>query len=117
MARKKETKVDGINPRDIDNLRKAIRQVWSWSYPRKLCIARATDKDGFGKCEKCKRRVPKLFGDHKQVMGDVLAPDYIKRMWTPSKNLQALCKKCHDKKTRDERKEADLRKRLQERGF
>ncbi len=106
MAKVKSQKVDGqLDAKTIQQLRSAIRQVWSWSYSRKLCIARATDAEGFGHCEHCQARVPKLFADHKQVMGDLLAPDYIKRMWCPSTKLQALCKRCHDKKTREEKKE------------
>ena len=104
--KKVEEKIDGLNPKDIQNIRKALRPVWSWSYPRKLCIKRAMSENDIGKCEHCKAMVGKLYADHKQVMGDVLAPDYIKRMWTPSKNLQALCANCHRKKTQQERKEA-----------
>lgn len=114
---KKAELIDGLNPKDVKRLRAAIRQVWSWSYPRKLCIARATDAKGFGKCEKCRRRVPKLFADHKTVMGDVLSPDYILRMWTASTNLQALCKKCHDAKTRDEKRLQRLSEEASEYGF
>jgi hypothetical protein len=109
MKKKKPRKVKppkqdgGLDPKTITRLRAAIRQVWSWSHARKLCIARATDKKGFGHCEQCRAKVPKLFADHIEVMGDLLAPDYIKRMWCPSKELQALCKGCHNKKTNQER--------------
>lgn len=101
--------IDGLNPKDIENIRKALRQVWSWSYPRKLCIARATDKNGFGRCELCRKRVPKLFADHIRPVGLVDA-GFIDRMWCSSKFLQALCKKCHDKKTRQERKDLEIEK-------
>lgn len=107
MAGKKEKKIDGLNPSDIKKLRAAIRQVWSWSTPKRLCIARATGKDGFARCEGCRRKVPKVFADHIRVMGDVLAPDYLVRMFTPSKNLQALCSKCHNAKTAIERKDRE----------
>lgn len=104
MARAKTVKFDGgLDPKTIQKLRAAIRQIWSWSYPRRLCIARATDADGFGHCERCRTKVAKLFADHKEVMGDIRAPDYLERMWCPSKKLQALCKKCHDKKTKEEK--------------
>lgn len=103
----KIVKIDGgITTKELDDLRKDIRQRWGWSsIARKNCIKRATDKDGFGHCEKCKRKVPKVFVDHIKVMGDVLAPDYIKRMWCHSKKLQALCAKCHNKKTTKEREQ------------
>lgn len=114
----KSIKIDGeISADEIDGIRKAIRQQWGWkSVARKNCIRRATDKNGFGHCENpdCKKKkVPKLLVDHIQVMGDVLAPDYIKRMWCHSSKLQALCKKCHDKKTNKER--ATARKLKEER--
>lgn len=107
MAKKKKLeKIDGeINGNEIERIRTAIRRVWGWtSLARKLCIKRATDKMGFGICEFCGEKVPKVYADHIKVMGDVLAPDYIKRMWCHSSELQALCKSCHSKKTRLERK-------------
>ncbi len=109
MAKRKQKKQrtdGGLDADTIKKLRAAIRQVWSWSHARKICIARATDKNGFGHCEnlKCKKKVAKLFADHIRVMGDLLAPGYIERMWCSSKHLQALCKKCHDAKTASERK-------------
>lgn len=108
---KKEEKIDGLNPKDIQNIRSAIRQVWSWSVPARLVRKRCVGEDGFPRCEnkKCASKgkpVPKVFVDHIEVMGDLLSPDYIKRMWTPSKNLQGLCKKCHDAKTALEKKRA-----------
>ncbi len=96
--------IDGLNPKDIKNLRSAIRKVWHWSVPRKLCIKRATDKDGFGICEKCKKRVPKIFADHITNVGE-LDGGYIERMFRPSKFLQALCKKCHQLKTNEEKQQ------------
>jgi hypothetical protein len=103
--KEKPKQVDGeLSRKDIQRLRQAIRKVWSWSYARKVCIARATDTDGFGHCEKCKQKVPKVYADHIKKVG-LVDEGFITRMWCSSKELQALCKKCHDKKTRDERKE------------
>jgi hypothetical protein len=101
---KKVEKIDGLGPEDIKKIRAAIRQVWAWSHPRRLVVKRCEIAGGFSKCEQCKKKCAKIFVDHIKVMGDLLAPDYILRMWTPSKNLQGLCKKCHDDKTKDERK-------------
>ncbi len=104
--RKAKIKIDGgLDADTIKKLRGAIRQVWSWSHSRKVCIARATDKEGFGRCEKCKKKVAKLFADHIEVMGDIRGEKYLDRMWCASTELQALCKKCHDAKTKDENRE------------
>lgn len=108
-SKEKEQKIDGLNPKDIQNIRNAIRQVWSWSVPARLVRKRCIGPDGFPRCEnkKCESKgkpVPKVFVDHIEVMGSVLAPDYISRMWCPSTKLQGLCKQCHDAKTKLERK-------------
>ena len=70
-----------------------------------LAIARATDKEGFGICEnpKCRARVPKLYVDHVTPIGKIDA-GFIERLWCPSKKLQAWCRRCHAKKTREEAK-------------
>lgn len=103
MAKKVFEKVDGLGPKDIKNLRSAIRLVWQRSHVRKLVVNRCTGKDGFAHCEKCKKKTPALKIDHINKVGDLLAPGYILRMFTPSVNLQGLCKKCHDEKTKLER--------------
>lgn len=105
MRTKKEKpqKIDGLSPKDIQKIRTAIRQVWHWSYPRKLCVERCTNPNGFVYCELCKKKVPKIFVDHKKNVGDVDS-GFIERLFCPSKGLQGLCKKCHDAKTKDERK-------------
>lgn len=96
--------VDGINPKDVQKLRSAIRQVWSWSVPWRLVKKRCTGPDGFEVCEKCKKRCPKIFVDHLVACGDVLDRGYIDRMFVPSSGLQGLCKTCHAPKTRIEAK-------------
>lgn len=101
-AKKQTEIVDGLSPKDIEKIRRAIRQVWSWSTPRKLCIKRATHKDGFPRCEACKKKVPKIYPDHIEPVGNVDS-GFIARLFVPSIQLQALCKKCHDQKTRAER--------------
>jgi len=111
MAKKKRAKIkvekiDGLGPDDIRKIRTAIRQVWSWSHPKRLCMARAVGRDGFSRCEKCKKKVPKVFADHITPCGDVRDGGFIARMWCPSNQLQALCKKCHDLKTAQERKDS-----------
>ena len=81
----KVEKIDGLNPKDIKNIRAAIRQVWSWSVPARLVRARCLGADGFARCEnkKCESKgkpVPKVFVDHIEVMGDLLSPNYIKHI-------------------------------------
>lgn len=112
--KEKAPKIDGMSAKDVQKLRNACRMVWHWSTPKKLAIARATDKAGYVYCENPKhpgakgdrfhasRRCPKVFVDHIEAVGK-LDGGFFQRLFTPSQNLQCLCKKCHDKKTREER--------------
>jgi hypothetical protein len=109
LAKNKLQNVDGLGPSDIEKIRNAIRQVWHWSHAKKLCIKRCTDKNGFGHCEKCKKKVPKIYADHITQVGEVDA-GFIFRMFVPSIGLQGLCKKCHTKKTNEERKRQNRHK-------
>lgn len=107
--KEKPAKIDGLNSDDLKKLHRAVRQVWAWSYPVTLVRRRSMGKDGFPRCEnpKCERKgkpVPKVFVDHKLPVGEVGGPMYVQRMFIPSKSLQALCKVCHDAKTKVERK-------------
>ena len=95
----KPPKVDGLSPKDKQKLRSAIRQIWHRSHPRKLCQARAINGDGFPFCERCKKVVPKVTIDHVEAVGE-LGDGFIERMFTPSKNLRALCHECHKIKTK-----------------
>lgn len=100
MAKKKDPPRDGgISPKQAQQLRSAIRKVWSWSYARKLCIKRSTGVDGFPICEKCGTKPPKVFVDHIEPCG-ALGNGYFDRMFVDSTKLMALCAKCHAKKTR-----------------
>lgn len=114
MAKRKSSKkpkpeaIDGLGPKELAMIHKAVRQVWSWSKAWRLTKARCTDAEGFVFCEnkKCESKgkpVPKVFIDHIDPVGEVGGPNYIQRMFIPSKRLQGLCKKCHDPKTRQER--------------
>lgn len=108
----KEAKVDGLNATDLKKLHKAVRQVWAWSEPVRLVRKRSMHADGFPRCEgiACPSQggaVPKVFVDHVEPVGEVGGPSYIQRMFIPSNQLQALCKKCHDQKTKSERKRAE----------
>lgn len=101
---KKLKPTDGLGPKEIKNIRTALRLVWQRSHSRKLVVTRCTGKDGFTKCEKCKKKTPKLKVDHILACGDVDG-GYITRLFTPSKNLQGLCHECHKVKTKEERRQ------------
>lgn len=103
--RKVKLKVDGLSPDDIKKIRSAIRQVWSWSTPKRLCVARCIGADGFSRCEECKKKVPKIFVDHTTPVGEVDA-GFIARLFCPSSGLRGMCHKCHRVKTASERKAA-----------
>lgn len=104
MKKKKLEKFDGLNPDDFRKIKIALRKVWSWSYSRKLVEKRCLLKNGFSKCEKCRKVCAKVFVDHIKNIG---APDVhlISKMFVPSNQMQGLCKKCHDAKTKEERKQ------------
>lgn len=100
---KKLAPTDGLGPLEIKKIRSAVRLVWQRSHARRLVIKRCTDEEGYTWCEQCKKRTPKLKIDHITNVGAV---DYafIPRMFCPSADLQGLCPKCHNEKTRKERK-------------
>lgn len=98
-------KTDGLGPYEIKKIRQAVRQVWHRSHARKLCALRCVGPDGFDYCENCGERTPQLKIDHIKKVGAVDG-GFLERMFTPSKNLQGLCKTCHDFKTKQEKKQA-----------
>lgn len=111
MAKLKLKPTDGLGPKEIKNIRSALRLVWHRSHARKLVVIRCTGKDGFARCEKCKKKTPALKVDHIENCGDVDG-SYIIRLFVPSNKLQGLCKLCHNKKTKEERHILKLRKDL-----
>ncbi len=104
-SKPKIEKFDGLNDQDKKNIRRVLRQAWSWSYSRRLVVKRCTLPNGFARCEKCRERCPIVKVDHIKQVGDV-GPNYIAKLFVPSNKMQGLCKKCHDKKTKEERKAA-----------
>lgn len=107
MAKKKKAKkakpikFDGLNPSDEKNLVRAIRQVWSWSYSRRLVVNRCLLPGGFSKCEKCGNTCAKVYVDHIEPVGG-FSLDLIKRTFLTSKEYQGLCNECHREKTNAE---------------
>lgn len=100
-------KVDGLGPKDIAKIRVAIRKVWSWSHPRKLVLKRVALGNDYYRCEGCLKKVPKVYVDHITAVGDVDG-GFIARLFCSSSGLQALCKRCHDLKTKLEREEKSV---------
>lgn len=102
MAKKKLEKEDGLGPKELAQLRSAIRLVWQRSKQRRLVIKRCTGADGFPVCELCKSKVPKIQVDHIEPVGEVLESGYIKRMMCSSLGLVGLCIPCHRIKTKQQ---------------
>jgi hypothetical protein len=101
-AREKEIAMgltEGLNKRDIKHLIRVMRQVWSWSYSRRLVVKRTDIGGGYARCEKCKKKVPKVHVDHIQPVG-TFNRSYISRLFVHSKKLQGLCQNCHKVKTK-----------------
>lgn len=105
-AKKKKNKIqktDGLGPYEIKRIRAAIRIVWHRCHARQLCVKRCVGDDGFSYCEICHKMSPKVLIDHIIPVGDVDG-GFIERLFCTSKGLQGMCKECHDKKTKRERK-------------
>jgi len=99
----KLTPFDGLGPYEVAKIRSALRQVWHRSKARKIVVTRCTDIEGYVFCECCYQRTPKILIDHITKCGNVDA-GYISRLFIPSMGLQGMCKKCHDEKTKKEKK-------------
>jgi hypothetical protein len=105
-----DSQVDGLGPRDVKRILTSLRKVWGWNYARRLVIERCTDAKGFGRCESCRKRVPKIFVDHKRAIGTFRPRTIIERMFLSSEKLQGLCNKCHRVKTKRDMKLIDAEK-------
>lgn len=91
------------------------------------CKKGAWLKRGFYKCSKCKKESPaSIMKDGKRVnniivdhVNPIIDPevgftnwdDYIERMFCEKNNLQVLCRKCHDAKTKREKELATIRRK------
>ncbi len=99
-------------------LRSGMRR---WA-PKQTCIRNARTRRGYYRCECCKEEVPAslppLSGRkrrRKNILADHIAPivdpefgwdsydEWIKRGFVELDGFQALCLKCHDIKSKDER--------------
>ena len=89
-------------PKDVKRFRNAARQVWRYTPMWRAVVKRCALPGGYARCEQCRKKVPKIYVDHIKAVGDVDG-GFIERLMTSSENLQGLCKKCHDTKTKEER--------------
>lgn len=103
MPNKKIAPSDGLGPYEIAKIRSAVRQVWHRCKARQLVVKRCKNEAGYFVCEQCKQQSPEIKIDHIENVGDVDA-GFILRMFVTSDKLQGLCKNCHNKKTKEERK-------------
>jgi hypothetical protein len=111
MAKKIIQKTDSLNAQDLKRICRALRQIWHRSYSRNLVVKRCLINGGYSRCEKCKKKCPKVFVDHIDPIG---APNrnLIWRMFVPSYKLQGLCANCHKEKTKLDNLENKWRKFL-----
>lgn len=101
-AKKALRRTDGLSPFLSQRYVQALRKVWrDSSEARKICVKRSALAGGYSRCEKCKKKVPKIFVDHIVPCG-ALGPGYIERLSVSSAGLQALCDGCHKVKTKDD---------------
>lgn len=101
------------DPRFKSFLMSALRQQSRYWFPKKQCLTRAKVGRGKYQCASC----PAIVGP-KEIKADHITPvipiegfdnwsEVIKRIFCGADGYQALCKKCHDIKTK---KENDQRK-------
>lgn len=102
--RQKSPPTDGFGPSERKKIDSAIRQVWYRSKARATAVKRCMDKKGFTKCEKCKKRTPKIKVDHIVPCGPVDSDGFVTRLFCPSSGLQCWCHACHKPKTNAEAK-------------
>lgn len=106
--------VDRLNENDIKKIKKALRQVWSWSHSRRLVAKRCDLGGGYSRCEHCKKKCPKIFIDHIKAVG-TYDKNYIDRLFVSSDKMQGLCNDCHKVKTKVDLKEISTAKKKSKR--
>lgn len=103
---------DCLNSDDAKKIQKALRQVWSWSYSRRLVLKRCDLGGGYARCEGCRKKVPKVHVDHIRAVGTFDGEGYIGRLFVSSSKMQGLCATCHKVKTRADLKAIKEAKRI-----
>lgn len=113
-----------ITKKERGLLKGAIRRTFSRSELRRRALDKALVKDyhdpsrkrvtRWGKCSVCKKTEPAylLQVDHvtpiipvDKTLDDMSWDAVIDRVWCDERNLQAVCRVCHDKKTKEENAE------------
>lgn len=104
---KQEQKLDGgIGKIETAFIRNSMRQLWQRvSKARAIAKKRCFVEKGMYKCEICEDIVGDIKIDHQIAVGD-LDSGYLERLWCSSDKLTAMCPRCHNEKTKQERKEA-----------
>ena len=91
----------------------ALRKVWRNSPPRRDALKAVALGKGWWKCSACKKKSEKPKIDHIIPVVDTSTGfidwnTYINRLFCVADNLQVLCSSCHEKKTKEEKKERKL---------
>jgi hypothetical protein len=101
MAKKKKN----YNPKT--KIVAAIRRIWFYSPLRRDAVKRSK-VDDFYRCEKCHGLQEKVHIDHIDpcvpLTGWEGYDSFITRMFCEPDRLQAICEKCHSKKSSEETK-------------
>lgn len=108
----------------IVNLLRQGTRKWK---PISDCIKKARIRRGIYLCAECKEEVPasisvngkrkkNIIVDHEPPVVDpevgfTTYDEFIEKLFCEEDSLQALCLRCHDEKTKEERKIADERRR------
>jgi 5-methylcytosine-specific restriction endonuclease McrA len=85
----------------------ALRKIWLFSETRREAIKAAKIARGCYRCGKCNYlfKARELQVDHIIPIGKFIDWNtYIERLFCPVSNLMALCKECHETKTKSEKK-------------
>lgn len=96
----------------------ALRKIFRWSPHRKEALERAKAKNGLYKCAITKKALPidQVTVDHKDPVVDpkkgfVGFDEFIARLFCAPSNLQVISREVHKKKTAEERKERNKKKK------
>lgn len=86
---------------------RCMRRVFAWYPPRRQVKMTAQRGKNEFECAACGDLHHKVFIDHIDPVVDVVKgfqgyDEFIKRLFCPIENLQALCKSCHNKKSKAE---------------
>lgn len=86
----------------------ACRRLWLYSPVRREVQNRAKTSDGYYRCEKCRGLADKVQIDHIAPAVPLTGWDnwdgFITRLFIESDQMQAICERCHNKKTLVEQK-------------